>query len=130
MTPTVHPRERGFFFLYLLIQACRPRSLLWQLHVREDVDYRRSFTDPGDGGSLFGVCSSMRANKVLGRNSDHQSLLCFSILWSGPGFVTLGRVCGGQRHPDPFFHLPFYGPFYRGGHGGGAYFFPTYDGKK
>merc|ERR1711942_503367 len=95
MTPTLHPCERGFLFLYLLIQACGPRSLLWQLHIREDVDYRRPFTDPGDGSSLFGVCSSMRANKVLGCDSDHQSLLRFSILRAGPGSVTLGGICGG-----------------------------------
>jgi len=71
MTSTLDPREWGLLFLYLSIQPCGARPLLWQLHIREDVDHRRPFANLGDGGRFPGICSSMRANKVLRRDGDH-----------------------------------------------------------
>lgn len=110
MTTTLPPRKRRLFLLYLPISTYRTRNLLWVLPILRNLKYRCYSLLPNNSNSLCGVCSTMRTNKLLRSNSNHQPSIRDPLHRKNIGRMNLRRVRRSERYTKPILRLSLSSP--------------------
>ena len=108
----------GLIFLYLHLCSCRPGSILRKILLRRYLDHWSFIIDPCHSIGLFGLCLTVRTNKILRSHSHHESIQGIPVHWRLLGGVIVGWVCSKQRYTNAFFHFSFHHSFINcsGGH--------------
>ena len=92
------PRQRRLLILHLSILTCRSRHLLRFILLSRNMKPRRSNPYPYNSNRLYRLRPSMRTNKILGRNSNHQPAISSPLYWRHPSRVAMRRLRRRQRY--------------------------------
>lgn len=100
--------QRSINILYLLIPTCWTRALLRILYISRNMKYRSIIIIRSHSYGLYRVCSSMRTNVFLRRNSYHKPFISNPLYWLGPRPMNLRWVFSRQSNTHTIFCLPLH----------------------
>lgn len=108
MNYSLYPRQRSLYIFPFYLLTHRTWHLLRILCTFRNLKPRSNPIHSYYSYSLHRIRTSMRTNKILRCNSNHQSFLSYSIYWQNTSRVNMRRLRRRQRHPKSILRHPLY----------------------
>jgi len=95
----------GASFFLILIYLHMGRGLYYSSFYQKSMKHRYYNFYNLHNNRLNRICTSMRANKFLGRNSYYKHVFSHSIFWYLSSSMTMRRICSRKSNTKSIFHF-------------------------
>ena len=108
MTNTKNTRQRRINILSILIPSYRSINILRIILNNRNMKHWSCSIYSYHSNSIYRIRPTMRANKILGSNSNYQSIFSNSILRYITSRMNLRRICSRQCYTQSIFRTSLY----------------------